>query len=540
MRLTRIIFQTIFFLLFWYLLVMTAYPLTSKIPVELFLYLDPLAATAITLSIRVVTHYVIPSVGTLILTLIFGRWFCGWICPLGSHIDLVDWFKWRKNGIKIPVVGARHASSRFSGRLDESPLLGNLRKVKFYIFLIFIILAVLGVQMIWVLDPIVLITRSMSLAVYPYINLILRETFDTLYTIPAINKVSEPVYSLLKQGFLAFEQPAYLNHLTFALIILLVLGATILTPRFWCRYLCPLGAMLGWFGKWSPIKRRVNQEKCIECQKCVRQCRTDAIRDKGKSYLPLECVGCMDCVSVCPTKAVHFGLRPTGKGEVPSPESIGRGNPALTTGISRRGFIYAAAGSIIAVPALKLNAPNWNTIPAPIRPPGIKEEDIFLNKCIRCGECMKVCPTNGLQPTLLQSGWQGVWAPQLVPRIGYCEYGCNLCSQVCPADAIAKLTVEQKQKVVIGTAVIDKNKCIPYTQPKSCMVCEEMCPVPEKAIEFVEVTVQFKGYPPTKVLQPYVVKEKCIGCGICEKRCPIQSSPPAIYVVGTRIQTETA
>ena len=153
---------------------------------------------------------------------------------------------------------------------------------------------------------------------------------------------------------------------------------------------------------------------------------------------------------------------------------------------------------------------------------------------------MKVCPTNGLQPTLLQSGWQGVWSPQLVPRIGYCEYECFLCCQVCPTKAIDRIALEKKKRTIIGTAVIDKNTCIPFTQPTSCMVCEEMCPVPTKAIEFVPVMVYFKGLPQKQVLQPYVVKEKCIGCGICETKCPVQSIPAAIYVVGTRTQTETA
>ncbi|MCX7919517.1 MAG: 4Fe-4S binding protein [bacterium] len=493
----------------------------------MFLRADPLAALVTTLVTHTFTTLFIPAMIIFGLTLIFGRWFCGWICPLGSHIDFVDRLKWRK---RIPR-GKKDEGKRQRPENVTINHESGWRKVKFYGFLIFIILAVLGVQMIWVLDPLVLITRSMSLAVYPYINLILRGTFDTLYNIPIIAKVSEPVYGLLKQGVLAFNQPVYLNHLTFALIILLVLGATGLTPRFWCRYVCPLGAMLGWLGKWSPVKRRVNQEKCIECLGCVRRCRTNAIRDHGRSYLPLECVGCMECVSVCPTRAVHFGLNFAIRN---SKSELG-----TKTGISRRGFIYATAGSIIAVPALKLNSVHWNSMPVPIRPPGINHETIFLDKCIRCGECMKVCPTNGLQPSLLQSGWQGVWSPQLVPRIGYCEFGCTLCSQVCPSGAIQRILLEKKQKTVIGTAVIDKNKCIPWTQPMNCMVCEEMCPIPGKAIKGILATVHYQGYPPTQVLQPYVIKEKCIGCGICENKCPVQSIPPAIYVVGTRTQTET-
>ncbi|MDI6782761.1 MAG: 4Fe-4S binding protein [bacterium] len=563
MQVTRVIFQTVFFLLFWYLLIITAYPLTSKIPVDIFLRADPLAALVTSIVTHTFSTLFIPAIVILILTLFFGRWFCGWICPLGSHIDLIDRFKWRKSS-----RGTGSRAQEVSSKRNANVTIINetaWRKLKFYGFLIFIILAILGVQMIWVLDPLVLITRSMTLAVYPYLNLILRGTFDTLYNVPAVNQVSEPVYGLLKQGFLAFNQPVYLNHLTFAMIIILVFGATILTPRFWCRYLCPLGALLGWVGKFSLIKRRVEQEKCFACLvSCVRRCRTDSIRAQGKSYLPLECVGCMDCVSVCPTKAVHFGMRksiprdegrrtkeegsknfplpseavipPPSKAVVISPQDIS----SSKTGITRRGFIYVTTGSIIAIPALKLNTATQNVQLTPIRPPGINNEEMFLDKCVRCAECMKVCPTNGLQPTLLQSGWQGVWSPQLVPRIGYCEFECTLCSQVCPSGAIERIPLEKKKKTIIGTAYIDKSKCIPYIQPTSCLVCEEMCPVPTKAIEFIPVTVRFKNIPPKKVLQPYVVKEKCIGCGICETKCPIQGTPPAIYVVGTRIQTETA
>jgi formate hydrogenlyase subunit 6/NADH:ubiquinone oxidoreductase subunit I len=130
---------------------------------------------------------------------------------------------------------------------------------------------------------------------------------------------------------------------------------------------------------------------------------------------------------------------------------------------------------------------------------------------------MKVCITGGLQPTLFSAGFEGIWTPQLVSKIGYCEYNCTLCGQVCPTSAIRKLPLPEKQKTVIGLAFVDPSRCIPFAQGTPCIVCEEHCPTPKKAIVFAERPG--KGGRTVKV--PVVVVELCIGCGVCEHKCPV-------------------
>lgn len=158
-----------------------------------------------------------------------------------------------------------------------------------------------------------------------------------------------------------------------------------------------------------------------------------------------------------------------------------------------------------------------------IRPPGAIRETDFLATCIRCGECMKVCPTNAIHPAALEAGLEGCWTPVMQMSLGYCEYECTLCSQVCPSHAIREVTVEEKQKLKIGLAYVDKDRCLPYAYAQSCIVCEEHCPTPKKAIwlEQVEV-VNIRGERKV-VKQPRVDPDLCIGCGICETKCPVRA-----------------
>jgi ferredoxin len=174
---------------------------------------------------------------------------------------------------------------------------------------------------------------------------------------------------------------------------------------------------------------------------------------------------------------------------------------------------------------LRLGAAPERVDPALIRPPGALPEREFLERCVRCGECMKVCLTHGLQPTLLEAGLEGLWTPRLVPRLGYCEYNCTLCGQVCPTQAIRRLPLEVKRRVRIGLAAIDTSRCLPYAFQTSCIVCEEHCPLPRKAIWFDEREVVTRDGALRRVKQPKVAIDLCTGCGICETKCVVQDLP---------------
>jgi ferredoxin len=163
-----------------------------------------------------------------------------------------------------------------------------------------------------------------------------------------------------------------------------------------------------------------------------------------------------------------------------------------------------------------------------VRPPGALAEEEFLSKCTRCGECMKVCPTNGIHPAAFEAGLEGLWTPVLKMTIGYCEYECTLCTQVCPTGAIRALTVAEKQRVKIGLAYFDRNRCLPYAYARTCIVCEEHCPTPKKAIWFEEAQVTTPAGEKVTVKQPRVDPELCIGCGICVNKCVIKGQPAVL------------
>jgi ferredoxin len=111
--------------------------------------------------------------------------------------------------------------------------------------------------------------------------------------------------------------------------------------------------------------------------------------------------------------------------------------------------------------------------------------------------------------------------PRLVPRLGYCNFGCNACGEVCPTGAVPPLGLEEKQQAIIGLAAINENRCLPWAYQTPCIVCEEVCPVADKAISLEEVQeVDFRGDKVT-LQRPKVIRELCIGCGTCEYKCPM-------------------
>lgn len=506
LRKIRRVAQILFLLFFLFLLFRTVEPADSAIPLNFFLRLNPLAAIGTMLASRTLVAGFYLSIVLVVLTLLLGRFFCGWICPLGTTLDISDRLLFRR--FRRPKIEYNK----------------KLRNLKYYILTGFIVGAIFSLQIVWLAEPISIATRSYGVILYPYFSYVTRSTFDALYRLKGVNLISEPVYSFFKNHqLLALQQPTSRLLILFFSVFAGILALSILQRRFWCRNLCPLGGLLGLLStRLSFWRRRVNK-KCVECGKCWRACGMSAIPENPRFYWQQECTECMTCVNVCPVNAISFRLK---QPFFDRPATMG-------LDLSRRSFVKSAIAGIVAVPLLKLNYAKRNMDESVIRPPGSMPEEEFLDKCIRCGECMKVCPTNGLQPTLLEAGVEGIGTPMLVPRVGYCDYECNSCLKVCPTDAITRLPIEEKKKVKIGTARIDTTRCIPYSEYENCLVCEEQCPVPTKAIKFeIKDIITFKG-DVRRLKFPVVLKDKCIGCGICENKCPVK--PKAAILVTAQI-----
>jgi polyferredoxin len=509
----RRIIQTAFILLFLVILIRTVSPPEAWLPADFFLRMDPLAGASTILASRDASTGLrfVPALIVVILTVVLGRFFCGWVCPLGTTIDIWDRMtgRARKGHGKGSI---RHAA--------------GIRNAKYYILALFLIAAVFSTQIAWIMDPIPIVTRSYAVSIYPYFIYLSKAVLGPLWEVPVINRISEPVYGFLKDHVyfpnpdIGYQPVVGLHHISFV-VFAGILALSFLKRRFWCRYLCPLGALLGLLSKASFLRWTVDKHRCTECNLCVRECRTGAIVWKAEGYWIQECVECFDCEDVCPEDAVKLRLR--------GPSADIREDKAhLPEGLdlSKRRFLQSSLIAALTVPILKLKISGRDPHPWLIRPPGALGEEEFLDKCIRCAECMKVCPTNGLQPTLFEAGLEGVGTPILVPSMGYCDYECNACSRVCPTGAITRLTLEEKKETKIGTAYFNKNKCYPWNENLDCLVCEEHCPTPEKSIKFWDVEVlEQETNRVIKVKRPYVVTETCIGCGICEEKCPLKDEP---------------
>jgi ferredoxin len=231
---------------------------------------------------------------------------------------------------------------------------------------------------------------------------------------------------------------------------------------------------------------------------------------------------CLECLAACPYGAIEF----------PAHLSLAEWQAYDP---SRRQALMALGVAIAGIGLFRSNLTASRDHSRRIRPPGARENNL-LSKCIRCGECIRACPTSAIQPAVAEAGLEGLWTPVLVSRLGYCDYSCNACGQVCPVQAIPPLSLQEKRQRVIGQAYIDQNRCIPWADYRDCIVCEEMCPVPDKAIKLEQVEVRNANGLLVTVQRPHVIRERCIGCGICEYKCPVNGEaairvyvPPAGY-----------
>lgn len=544
----RWVFQLFFLLLFLGLLTSAFWPVFSGL-VSGFLLADPLIA------LNSAAHgffrwEMLLAVPVILSPLFLGRVFCGYVCPMGFLIELTGPKKERALRPGVRKV---------------------LRKVPLFGLMAVVVLILLGSAWFLVADPISLLTRSATTLLYPALDRLITWVGDGLYHIDAFQGGVDSVTNVLT-GRLVFEDGLdYALQILILVMFVAVLALSWIERRLWCRHLCPLGALLGLVGRFALFGRVVDDSKCTSCKACVRACPMDAIRDEGRSTDMSRCECGLECKDDCRQSAVRWGWRPRKQhAHDPGRRALLVGGVAMFAagfGVFKlvRHYQAAAEAFVPTGPATAIASTGATTVspqtgatgagavdPATvgnaelrsaamlIRPPGAVNEADFLATCARCDECLKVCPTNVLQPAALEAGWEGVFTPRLDYRRGYCEYNCAECGKVCPTRSIAPLDLSLKQATVIGLARIDQTLCLPWAKGEECLVCEELCPVPRKAITFVgqgngggggrgrdqETTETDAG-----LKLPRVNERHCIGCGICQYNCPVQSPAPAIVVV---------
>ena len=452
----------------------------ETIAAELFLVIDPLVSLSTGIASRSWVWSLSCAGIILAACVLVPRGFCGYLCPLGTLIDLFDW-----------VIGRRVTRFRVSGD-------GWWVHIKYYLLLGIIVAAFGGVLLSGIFSAIPVITRGLLFTLSP------------LQTGAATGWHQMP--------------PMGGGHVLSIVLFFAVLSLGLLRPRFWCKYVCPSGAVFSLGNLFRATERKV-ESSCINCNKCIEICPFDAIKPDFTTRTT-DCTFCQSCGGVCPTHAIKF----VDRWEV-SGLKIENDPPTHETALGRRGFLSASVGTasgvlggLFAATGTKSFGANLDGDgPRPVRPPGSVPEAEFLQMCIRCGECFQSCPSDVLQPLGFQQGLEGLWTPHVVADWAGCASSCNACGQVCPTGAIRALPLEEKRHARMGLAIINESTCLPFNG-EACQLCVDECTAAGyDALEFVAVGTEVDefGQPieGTGQLAPLLISDKCVGCGLCQTRC---------------------
>jgi polyferredoxin len=431
----------------------------------------------------------------LLLTLLSGRSYCSFLCPLGIGQDLFSRIgglfkkRFRRFGFKKPFTILRY----------------------FLLAATLVVTLVWGIYMLTLLDPYSIFGRFMTYFAKPCV-LILNNFLAGI-----LGKFD--IYSLSNVPIKKFTLLVYAIPSAFLILI----GTLSFTKgRLYCNMICPVGTLLGLLSKISVFRIKINETNCTRCGRCALRCKSSCIDFLKYGVDISRCVVCFNCINACQDKAVSYGIVRLKKKEHETDESkrkVIAGTIMLLFGLSG-----VAGGQDKKAPKPKKDSTVKENRTYPVCPPGGLGITDFNKDCTACALCISACPNNVLQPSFKQYGITGIMQPVMDYHKSFCTYNCIICTQICPTSALHPLVLEAKKLTQIGIAKFIKDNCIVKTEKTACGACSESCPT--KAVHMIP----YEG----NLVIPEVTEEICIGCGHCEFACPTVPFK-AIFVDGNPV-----
>lgn len=516
----------------------------------------------------------LPLIILLLLTLIFGRVYCSFLCPTGILQDIIGRLarpftrrtRRTRTNPHSPGAGAHNTSagshssgatagsSTSTGSSTSASISTSAGYHKPHSILRYIILIATGLLfalgLAWpltLLDPYSLFGKIAS-QFFGSIEIFLNNALANIFpnSIPYLKYTSIATVSFI--------------YGTIALITLILFSAA--HGRLYCNTICPVGTLLGLIGSKSLFQIRIESNACKHCNACAKNCKSNCIDIKGQKVDTERCVVCFNCLQHCKFGALHYSLRrPAGSTSTSassSTASTSATSAKATSGTSTSAASSAPSGKVdtglrttlaglagLGTAILAHKGTGSRFIPIKeyrekhlpenfrasqelgIMPPGAGRLEHFKQNCTGCYACVAACPGDVIKPATFEYGPDGILLPTLKYNGHFCGYECNACSSACPSGALSPLTLKEKKRTAIGKAIYMAGKCIVFQAGTDCGACDEHCPT--KAITMVPVPGKSFLY------YPKLNRDLCIGCGGCEYICP--QKPKAIKVVALADQS---
>jgi polyferredoxin len=458
-------------------------------------------------------------IAILLLTLVCGRIYCAMLCPLGILMDLSAWI------------------ARRTGKKRKLPFHPGHPWIRTLAVAVCAIGLMLGTAVpLGLLDPYSIFGKITSATLRPALGWL----NQTISLIGVIQPVDISPVAWITIG------------VAVGLLAIIVISA-VFRGRLWCNTVCPVGAVLGFFSRFSIFRLKITSSACVACSMCERSCPAQCIDFKNYRIDHSRCIMCLDCVTSCTRNGIHLTRKRSSLGkELPDSNPVVQASimkereskttrhqppPLLPT--TRRFFLTSA----VTLPTLAMaksshdeadkagegcrcHGPNRLTQhnKKAVLPPGARSLVHFQSHCTACQLCVTNCPDQVLRPSITQHGLSGFLQPYQDFTTSFCSYNCSNCSEICPTGAIQTITVEERRLIRTGTAELFLGRCVVKTEGTSCGACSEHCPT--QAVHMV----------PWKngLTIPEMDPDLCIGCGGCEFICPVRPDK-AIIVTGLAI-----